>query len=73
MRLTSGTVVGGKVVVDDPPLPEGTRVTILAPEIEGPIQLDAHEKVELMQRIRDADRGDVVDGEELLRELDRRE
>jgi hypothetical protein len=73
MRLTSGTVVGGKVVLDDPPLPEGTRVTILAPENEEPIHLSASERVALMERIRDADRGDVVDGEELLRELDQRE
>jgi len=72
MRLTSGTVVGGKVVVDDPPLPEGTRVTILAPENEGPIHLSAGEKVALMERIHDADRGDILDGEDLLRELDKR-
>ena len=73
VRLTSGTVVGGKIVIDDSPLPEGTRVTILAPDSDGPVELSAGEKVALMERIRDADRGDVVDGEELLRELDRRE
>ena len=73
MRLTSGTVVGGKIVIDDSSLPEGTRVAILAPDCDGPVELSAGEKVALMERIRDADRGDVVDGEELLRELDRRE
>ena len=70
--MASGTVVGGKVVVDDPPLPEGTRVTILAPEGDGAFQLNASEKAELMERLRHADRGDLVDGEDLLREPDQR-
>ena len=73
MRLTSGTVVGGKVVVDDLPLAEGTRVTILAPEDAETIRFSAADKAALMERLRDADRGDVVDGEELLRELDKRQ
>jgi hypothetical protein len=32
MQLATGTVVGGKVVVEGDPLPEGTVVTILARE-----------------------------------------
>jgi hypothetical protein len=32
MQLATGTVVGGKVVVEGDPLPEGTIVTILARE-----------------------------------------
>ncbi len=32
MQLTTGTVVGGKIIVEGDPLPEGTVVTILARE-----------------------------------------
>ena len=34
MQLATGTVVGGKVVVDGDPLPEGAIVTILAREAD---------------------------------------
>ena len=60
-----------KVVDDDLPWPDGTRETILAPEDEGcTLSLRSAEKAALLERIRDADRGDVVDGDELLRDLD---
>ena len=32
MQLTTGTVVGGKIVNDGGPLPDGTEVAILARE-----------------------------------------
>jgi hypothetical protein len=70
MRLTSGVVVGGKVVLDDAQLPEGTRVTVVAPGDDEAFPLSATASATLAERLEDADRGDVVDGEALLRELD---
>lgn len=34
MQLTTGTVVGGKIIVEGEPFPEGTVVMILARETE---------------------------------------
>jgi len=35
MRITQGTVVGGKIVVQDEPLKEGSTVTVLVPHSSG--------------------------------------
>lgn len=71
MKITTGTVISGKVVVEGDPLPEGCTVTILAPEEEedGFFDLGPREEAELLAAIAEAEAGDVVDGEEFLREL----
>lgn len=35
MRIASGKVVAGKIVVEGEPLAEGATVTVLAPEADG--------------------------------------
>ncbi|MFY9823793.1 MAG: hypothetical protein WAM82_20605 [Thermoanaerobaculia bacterium] len=71
MRVTSGRVVNGKIEVPDKELAEGMAVTILAPEDQGTFTLGPEAEAALLASIEEADRGEVISGEELLRELRR--
>ena len=72
MKLATGVVVGGKVVVEGPPLEEGTRVTVLAREPEESFDLTPGEETELLLSIGEADRGETLSAEEVLEGLRRR-
>lgn len=69
MVITSGRVVGGKIVVDGDPLPEGTTVTVLAREGDENFVLDAAAEAELLESMAEGDRGEVVSAEKVLRAL----
>ncbi|HEX9940840.1 MAG TPA: hypothetical protein VGG03_02390 [Thermoanaerobaculia bacterium] len=69
MRVTTGKVVEGKIVVEGEPFEEGITVTILAPESDEAVQLSPEEEADLLEAMAEADAGDFVDGEEVLREL----
>lgn len=56
MRVAIGTVVSGKVVLDDPAIADGTDVYVLA---------------ELEAGIAEADRGDMISGEAFFKHLRR--
>jgi len=72
MKLATGVVVGGKVVVEGLPLAEGTRVTVLAREPEESFDLTPDEETELLLSIGEADRGETLSAEEVLEGLRRR-
>ncbi len=69
MMITSGRVVAGKIVVDGEPLPEGTVVTVLTREADETFELDAAAEAELLASLAEADRGETVPAEEVLRAL----
>ena len=69
MRVTTGKVVEGKVVVEGPPLEEGAVVTVLARESEETFRLSPEEEAELLLSIGEADRGETVSLEEVLAKL----
>lgn len=69
MVITSGRVVAGKVVVEGDALPEGTVVTILAREADETFELDAAMEAELLASLAEADRGQLVPADEVLRAL----
>lgn len=71
MRVTMGKVVNGKIEVPGEDLVEGTVVTILAPEDRETFRLDSEAEAALLLAIEEADRGDLISGDELLRELRR--
>jgi hypothetical protein len=73
MVITSGRVVEGKIVVDGDPLPEGTTVTVLTREGDESFVLDAAAEAELLKSIAEANGGDVVPAEDVLRALRNRE
>ena len=68
MRVTKGTVVGGRIVVEDEPLTEGAAVTVLVPD-ERTFTLSEEDEEELLKAIAEADRGDLLDAENVLRQL----
>ena len=71
MQLTTGTVVGGKIVVEGDPLPEGAVVTILAREAGETFEVPAELEADLLESIAEADRGETISAAELLKRLRR--
>lgn len=72
MKIATGKVVGGKVVVDGASLDEGASVTVLAQDGESGFTLSAEDEAELLLSIAEADRGETISGEEVLAKLARR-
>ena len=71
MQLTTGTVVGGKIVVEGDPLPEGAVVTVLAREADETFEVPTELEAELLASIAEAERGETIAAEELLKRLRR--
>ena len=69
MRVTTGKLVQGKVVVEGLPLEEGTVVTVLARESEETFTLTSDQETELLLSIAEADRGETFSAEEVLESL----
>jgi hypothetical protein len=70
MRIMSGTVHDGRIVVEGEQLREGERVTVLSREGTETFRVSADQKRELLESIAQAKRGEFVEADELLRELD---
>ena len=71
MQLATGTVVGGKIVVEGEPLPEGAVVTILAREADETFEVPPELEAELLESIAEADRGETISADELIERLRR--
>lgn len=69
MKVITGKVIAGKIVVEGDPLEEGSLVTVLAPERDETFMLDAEAEAALLTAIAEADRNEIVTGEELFRQL----
>jgi hypothetical protein len=67
MRVTSGKVVAGQIVVEGEPLPDGSVVTALARDVGESFELDAAAEGELLLSLAEADRGQLIPAEEVLR------
>jgi len=70
MRIINGTVRDGRIVVEGDPLPEGEKVTVLTREGDETFRVSAEEKRKLLESISQAQRGELLDGDQLLQELD---
>jgi hypothetical protein len=69
MKLATGTVVDGKIIVEGEPLPEGMVVTVLAREEEETFDVPPEFERELMESLAQADRGEAVPADEALKRL----
>lgn len=69
MRVTSGRVVSGHIVIEGEPLPDGSMVTVLAREADETFELDAAAEEELLLSLAEADRGELIPAEDVLRSL----
>jgi len=72
MKMATGKVVGGMVVVEGAPLEEGASVTVLARSDDKGFTLSSDEEAEILLSIAEADRGETISAEELLAKLARR-
>ena len=72
MKVATGKVIGGKIVLDGVSLSEGTSVTVLAVDDEGSFDLTPDQERELLLSIAEADRGETVSADEVLAKLARR-
>jgi hypothetical protein len=71
MRVATGTVVSGKVVLDDAAIADGTGVYVLTRDVDEAFALSPEELAELEAGIAEADRGDMISGEEFFKHLRR--
>jgi hypothetical protein len=71
MKLATGTVVGGKVVLEGQPFPEGMVVTVLGREVGDTFEVPADLEAELVEYLAEADRGETITADELLQRLRR--
>jgi hypothetical protein len=71
MQIASGTIVGGKVVVDGLSLPEGMIVTVLARGDEVAVRLTPQQEAELIDALEDADCEEGISAEKLFTRLRR--
>ena len=69
MRVATGRVVNGKVVLEGEPLAEGSIVTVVAQEDDGTFDVSPEEERALLEAIAQADRGRVVSWEALREQL----
>ena len=71
MRIANGRIVDGKVEVEGEPLAEGSIVTVLVRDEDEGFQVPSHQEAALLAAIDEADRGELIDGADLLRHLPR--
>ena len=67
MRVTSGRVVAGHIEIEGEPLPDGAVVTVLARDPDESFELDATAEAELLLSLAEADRGELIPAEAVLR------
>lgn len=70
VKIATGTVTNGQIVVEGEAFSEGEKVTILGYDDQTPFRVTPEEKRLLLESIAQADRGEFVDAETLLAELD---
>ncbi len=71
MKVATGTVIDGKVVVDGEALAEGTKVTVVVREDQESFDLTVEEEAELRASIAEIERGEYVTADALLERLRR--
>ena len=71
MLITTGKVLGGTIKLDEKTLPEGAIVTVLAPEGDETFELSAEEETKLLAAIAEAERGEMSDASQVLKQTRR--
>ncbi len=69
MKVATGKIIEGKVVVEGEPWAEGSVVTVMARDDEQTFEVSADEERALLEAIAQADRGQVVSWEVLRERL----
>lgn len=69
MKIATGRVVAGKVVLEGEPLTEGSVVTVISTEDGESFEASPEEERALQAAITQADRGEVISWENLRQKL----
>jgi len=69
VKIATGTVTHGTIIVEEHAFSEGEKVTVLSHDRE-PFRVSPEEKRMLLESMAQADRGEFVDADNLLAELD---
>jgi hypothetical protein len=69
MRVATGKVVAGKVVIDGTTFEDGANVTVIAADYSEAFELGPEDEAALLAATGEADRSEVVDGAQLLTKL----
>ena len=69
MRVASGKVIAGRIIVEGAPFEEGANVTVIAAEGSETFELGTDDEAALLAAIAEVNRGEIVDGFELLVKL----
>ena len=69
MKVATGKIIEGKVVVEGEPWAEGSVVTVMARDDEQTFEVSVDEERALLEAIAQADRGQVVSWEVLRERL----
>ena len=71
MKVATGRIVEGKVVLEGEPLAEGTVVTVVAQEDADTFDVSPEDEDALVEAMAQADRGQVISWERLREQLRR--
>jgi hypothetical protein len=71
MKIITGKIVDGQVIVEGSPFDEGSIVTVLANDGDESVEVSAVQEAELLLALAEAERGDVISPEELFASLRR--
>ena len=69
MLIATGKVHDGTIEVEDKSLPEGAKVTVLAPEGDETFELGPEDEARLLAAITEAERGETVSASQVLQQL----
>lgn len=71
MKVATGTVIDGKVVVEGVSLAEGSTVTVLLRGDDEPFDLSIEDEEALLESVAEIERGEFITGEQLIERLRR--
>jgi hypothetical protein len=69
MLIPTGRVSGGSIELETGDLPEGAKVTILAPENGEVFELSPDDEAKLQDAVAEAERGEAMPASELLEQI----
>ena len=69
MSVATGKVIDGRVIVEGTAFDEGVVVTILARDDDETFDLSPEQEAELLIAIAEAERGEVISADQLLKDL----
>lgn len=73
MRVATGKVIARKVVIDGAPFEEGANITVIAADDTETFELGPQDETALLAAIAEANRGEVLDGADLIAKLGSRD